>query len=232
MNKSALIFALVYPAILTWLYFVLLTGSSQSVQQAAYGIGKLIQFGLPLVCVGLLWREPLRWPKPTARGLAFGISFGLVVGGGAIAIYFAWFKSAGIFGEAAVRMSSRLAEIGVQNPAIYAVVALFYSLIHSLLEEYYWRWFVFGQLRREISLSMAILLSSLAFMAHHVIVLGIYFGWQSPWTYLFSLATAIGGAFWAWLYNRSGSIYGPWISHLLIDTAIFGIGYDLMRSVT
>ena len=258
-NWPLIFFALVYPAILTWVYFILLAGASESVQQAAYAIGKLIQFGLLLVCVGLLWREPLRWPKPSARGLALGIAFGLIIGGAAIAIYFAWFKPAGIFNEAASRMSRRLAEIGVQNPAIYAAVALFYSLIHSLLEEYYWRWFVFGQLRdqlasrsalfpspsrrpasprpesesrRDSSPWLAILISSLAFMLHHVIVLGIYFGWQSPWAYLFSIATAIGGAFWAWLYNRSGSIYGPWISHLLIDAAIFGIGYDLMRSVT
>ena len=62
-------------------------------------------------------------------------------------------------------------------------------------------------------------------------MLGTYFGWDSFWTYFFSLATAVGGAFWAWLYERSGSIYGPWASHLLMDAGIFGLGYDLIRSV-
>jgi uncharacterized protein len=49
----------------------------------------------------------------------------------------------------------------------------------------------------------------------------------SPWTWLFSLSVAVGGAFWAWLYQRTGSLYGPWLSHLLVDAAIFLVGYDL-----
>ncbi|HTQ38991.1 MAG TPA: CPBP family intramembrane glutamic endopeptidase [Pirellulales bacterium] len=225
-----LLFALLYPALLTWVYFLLLAEAAKSTQQTVYVLGKAIQFGLPLVWVGWICREPLHWPKFSTRGLLAGIVFGLVFGGAAVAIYFGALKSAGWFDEAAGKMSGRLAEIGINNPAEYAGVALFYSLVHSLLEEYYWRWFVFGQLRRRISLPAAIAISSVAFMGHHVIVLGIYFGWASPWTYSFSLATALGGAFWAWLYQRSGSIYGPWFSHLLLDAAIFGVGYDLMHT--
>jgi membrane protease YdiL (CAAX protease family) len=61
-----------------------------------------------------------------------------------------------------------------------------------------------------------------------VLVLQLYFGWTSPLTWLFSAGVAIGGAFWAWLYNKSGSLYGPWLSHALVDAAIFAIGYDLV----
>ena len=60
------------------------------------------------------------------------------------------------------------------------------------------------------------------------LILGTYFGWTSPATWLFSLAIAIGGAAWAWLYHRSGSLVGPWLSHLLVDAAIFVIGYHLV----
>jgi membrane protease YdiL (CAAX protease family) len=38
----------------------------------------------------------------------------------------------------------------------------------------------------------------------------------------------VGGMVWAWLYWRTGSIYAPWLSHLLIDAAIFTAGYDLL----
>jgi hypothetical protein len=127
-------------------------------------------------------------------------------------------------------MQEHLSGIGVTSASIYASVALFYSLLHSLLEEYYWRWFAFGQIRQFIAIWPSIVISSLCFMGHHVVVLGLYFGWTSPWTWLFSIATAMGGGFWAWLYQRSGSIYGPWFSHLLIDAAIFGIGYDLIHA--
>jgi hypothetical protein len=122
--------------------------------------------------------------------------------------------------------------MGISSPAVYAGVALFYSLLHSLLEEYYWRWFAFERLRQAMALWPAIVVSSLCFMLHHVVVLGLYFGWNNPWTWVFSFATAMGGGFWAWLYDRSQSIYGPWFSHLLIDAAIFGVGYDLIRSAT
>ena len=66
-------------------------------------------------------------------------------------------------------------------------------------------------------------------MAHHVLVLATFFGWTSPATYLFSLAIAVGAAVWAWLYARTDSIYGPWLSHLLVDAGIFLIGYDMVR---
>jgi membrane protease YdiL (CAAX protease family) len=99
-----------------------------------------------------------------------------------------------------------------------------------LLEEYYWRWFVFGQLRRWIPVGAAIAVSSLAFTAHHVLVLRFYFGGFSLPTGILSLAVASGGVFWAWLYQKSGSLYGPWLSHALIDAALFLIAYDLMRS--
>jgi membrane protease YdiL (CAAX protease family) len=72
-------------------------------------------------------------------------------------------------------------------------------------------------------------ISSLGFMAHHVLVLGKYFGFSSPATWLFSVCVAVGGAVWAWLYERTESLLGPWLSHLLVDAAIFAIGYDLVR---
>ena len=57
-------------------------------------------------------------------------------------------------------------------------------------------------------LAPAILLSSLAFMAHHVVVLGVYFA-DHFWLAAVPLAlcVACGGAFWAWLYQRTGSIW-------------------------
>jgi membrane protease YdiL (CAAX protease family) len=111
----------------------------------------------------------------------------------------------------------------------YVALAVFYSLAHSLLEEYYWRWFVFGQLRRLLPLWPAIVVSAVGFMAHHVLVLSLYFGWWTWPTMLLSAAVAAGGGFWAWLYDRSGSLLGPWLSHLLIDAGIFFVGFHLVR---
>jgi membrane protease YdiL (CAAX protease family) len=40
---------------------------------------------------------------------------------------------------------------------------------------------------------------------------------------------AVGGAVWAWLYDRSGSLLAPWISHALIDGALFVVGWDMVQ---
>ena len=75
------------------------------------------------------------------------------------------------------------------------------------------------------------IVSSLGFMAHHVLVLATFFGNASPTTYLFSLGVAVGGVIWSLLYERSKSLLGPWISHALVDAGIFLVGYDLVRNL-
>ena len=81
-----------------------------------------------------------------------------------------------------------------------------------------------------MSLGFALLISSLGFMAHHVLLLATYFSWSSPAMYFFSLSVAVGGAAWGWLYERTGSLYGAWFSHLLVDAAIFVIGFAIVHS--
>jgi membrane protease YdiL (CAAX protease family) len=100
----------------------------------------------------------------------------------------------------AVRIRAKIEEFNSASPIRYVGLAGFLAVVHSLLEEYYWRWFVFGRLRKILSLPAAIALSSLAFMAHHVVVLGRFFP-NDFWTAAvpFSLCIAVGGGFWAWL---------------------------------
>jgi membrane protease YdiL (CAAX protease family) len=46
-----------------------------------------------------------------------------------------------------------------------------------------------------------------------------------------SASVAVGGALWAWLYRRSGSLLGPWLSHMLVDAALMAAGWDMVRSL-
>lgn len=222
--------ALVFPAALTWVYFLALGHSDPRLQQGAFAIGKCLQFALPVFWVVLVRRQriPLAWPGHA--GLVEGLAFGLLVLVTALVGYAFVLKPAGFLTPAAAAIHEKIAHFHITTPARYLVMGLFYSLVHSFLEEYYWRWFVFGQLRRLIPVSAAIAVSALGFTLHHVLVLGMYFGWFSAATLLFSLAVAVGGVFWARLYQRSGSLYGPWLSHVLIDAAIFLVGYDLVRA--
>jgi membrane protease YdiL (CAAX protease family) len=228
----ALLFALTFPTLSVLIYFVLLPGAdaSKAVQQAAYVAGKVLQFGFPLFWVLAIQRRRLRFPKPVAKGLVEGLLFGLFVFAAILALYFGWLGPGGHLEEARKPISDRLSAYGLTSVPTYVLFALFVSLAHSFLEEYYWRWFTFGELRRLMPVWVAIAVSSLGFMGHHVFILGTYFGYGSLPTVVFSLAVALGGGVWAWIYHRSGSLYGPWLSHLFVDAAIFVVGYDMVGS--
>lgn len=230
-QRAALVAALLYPPVFTWVYFVLLAHSAGPMQQTVYAIGKSLQFVLPIPWLwSALCRREADW-RPRWPGAVEGLLFGAGAFAAAWAVYALWLAPAGYFASAAEPIRLKVAGFGVDNLPKFAALGVFYSLVHSWLEEYYWRWFVFGRLRRWVSVPAAIAISSLGFMAHHVIVLGYYLGWASIGTYAFSAAVAVGGAYWAWLYQRSQSLYGPWLSHVVIDAAIFTIGYDLIRGL-
>jgi membrane protease YdiL (CAAX protease family) len=217
-----------FPTALTLAYFVLLAGRQQALVQAVYTVGKVVQFGFPLACTA--WSTG-RFPRPSLpgrRGAGVGFAFGFAVLVGALALHVAVLRPAGVLdGGVAAAVQAKVAAFGVTSPQRFLALGAFYALLHSTAEEYYWRWFVFGELRRAIRAGTAVAVSSAAFAAHHLVILGTFFGWTSPWTPALTLAVAAGGAFWAWLYHRSGSLLGPWIGHLLVDAAIFAVGYRL-----
>jgi membrane protease YdiL (CAAX protease family) len=225
---AAVAFALSYPTLLTWVYFIGLSEAAAGIQQASYTLGKLVQFTFPLIWVILVQKRRAGPTCPRAAGLAGGAGFGVAIVAAMLFVYYVYLKPAGFFTSAAGIVAQKVSGFGIDSLGKYAALAVFYSACHSFLEEYYWRWFVFAQLRRLASLRAAIVVSSLGFTAHHVLVLATFFGWASPATYLFSMCVAVGGAFWAWLYARTESLYAPWLSHLLIDAGVFLIGYDLL----
>lgn len=221
--------AMVLPSIITWLYFFQAAGAAKGVQLAVFSVVKTVQFALPIVWVALVQKERIRLRPTGGQGVLFGLAFGGVVAGAMAALYFFALKDSALLAGAMPEIRGKITGFGIDSAWKYAALGVFYSLVHSFMEEYYWRWFVFGQLRSWMPVSAAAVISGVGFMAHHVLVLGKYFGFDSPATYLLSACIALGGAVWAWLYHRTGSLLGPWMSHLLVDAAIFAIGYDLAR---
>lgn len=221
-------FALFLPTCVTVVYFVLLADRPAPWQQAAYAIGKTLQFGFPLLWVGLIQRRGWTLRRPRRRELVEGLLLGTAILAAMLVLYLGWLKRGGVPPEALAAIRAKADSFGVASLPRFAALGAFYALGHSLLEEYYWRWFVYGQLRNLMRPIGAMTISALGFMAHHVCVLTQYFGWMSAWTIFFSLCVAIGGVLWAVLYERHGSLYGVWLSHLLVDAGIFAVGYDLV----
>jgi membrane protease YdiL (CAAX protease family) len=230
-ERAAAGIAAIYPFFLTLFYFDSLDTAAPAIQQAAYTIGKSIQFLFPLWWVAIVLKQRWLLRPPRREGVFEGALFGVAVFGVVVMTYWLWLKPIGFLSPdspAARAVYDRLVGLELATASRYLGFALFICILHSGLEEYYWRWFVFGQMRRFLSIPLAILLSSIAFMLHHVIILGTYLGYAEPATWIFSAGVAIGGAYWAWLYDRTANIWGAWLSHALIDAAIFLIGYDMI----
>ncbi len=217
--------ALVLPSIITWLYFVTFAG--HRLMAVIYAIGKTVQFSLPIIWFVGFARGELNRSLFRAAGTATGLAFGLAVAVLMILLYRFFFYKLGLFDAVRAQALERLAAVHLDSPAGYLGVAVFYSLVHSFLEEYYWRWFVYGQLRKLIPAWPAIVVSSVGFSAHHVIVLMQYF--DEPWFVAFCTGgIVIGGAVWCLIYEKTRSLVGIWLSHLAVDAAIMAIGWDLV----
>ena len=63
----ALAFAIAFPTLVTLVYFEWLEDANAQFQQIAFAIGKIIQFGFPLVWVWLWYRNRLRTFSPFAK---------------------------------------------------------------------------------------------------------------------------------------------------------------------
>jgi membrane protease YdiL (CAAX protease family) len=228
----ALFFAMTFPTVAAWCYFLALAGTGTEVngaQRLAYAGGKVVQFSFPVVFLALgggPWPRPLR---PRLTGLGVGLVFGMLIVTLMLGVYFVALRHSPLMAGTPQQIRHKLGQLGMDTRARYLALAAFIVITHSLLEEYYWRWFVFGQLCRVVRLSASVVLSSLAFTAHHVIILYVFLPGHF-WTLAapFSLAIAAGGAVWAWMYSRAGTLYPSWLSHLLVDAAIFVIGWDLL----
>ena len=222
---AALAFAMLFPTAATALYFVALSGSRW--MQFAYFGSKVVQFAFPVFWVLAVERRRLRPARPNLRSVVVGLVTGGAIAAAGFAAYFGYLKGSPYLQHAPDLVTDKVSDMGLSSPAVYLAFAVFLSLPHSFLEEYYWRWFVFGQLRRVSGRTLAIGLSSLAFAAHHVVVIQ-QFVREWPTTLALSLCVAVGGCLWAWLYERHRTLYAPWMSHLLVDCGIMLLGYDLI----
>jgi hypothetical protein len=228
-DKVAVLCALLYPAALTYVYFMLLAEAPARWQQLAYSLGKLVQFALPALCVLQGRQERLVLARPKLNDLLIGAALGAGMVAAMIIAYSAWLAPRGVLEAALPEIRRKVSGMGVAGKPQFLLLGGFYALFHSFLEEYYWRWFVFDRLRGWIGSKAAVAVSAVGFMAHHVIVVSLYFGWFSGASLVFCLGVCMGGVIWARLYEARRSLFGPWVSHLLVDAVIFGIGFHLLR---
>lgn len=234
-GRGALLFACLFPTFATWLYFIQLSGTGWAMY--AYTLTKVIQFSFPAVWIYLVERSrekaagetPALPGKATRRGFLLALVSGLAFLALVLVSWRPVLAASPAFERAPAAVAAKVASFGIDSGAKFFLLAAFYSVIHSFLEEYYWRWFVFGRLRRGRPFVPAAVVASLAFTSHHVLVVGHFLGSFGVLTFVVSLVVTAAGLLWAWLYERTGRLAGPWLSHALGDAALMWVGYQMWR---
>ena len=96
-------------------------------------------------------------------------------------------------------------------------IGLYIVIVNSLLEEYFWRGFMFQKLRRLIRPGMAYLFTGIAFSFHHIM---FYYNWFNM---TFFLIVTIGLIVYAMIMNfifeRYKDLLSCWLVHSLVDIA-------------
>lgn len=108
----------------------------------------------------------------------------------------------------------------------FLFVALYISFVNSLLEEFFFRGFVFTNLKRLGSRGFAYWFSALTFALYHVAMMT---GWFSPALFLLVMAgLTIGGILFNYLNERLNCVYVSWLVHMFANFAINTIGFLLL----
>jgi len=178
---------------------------------------------MPVLWLKFVDREKTSWSPPRLGGFRTAIALGVDI---SVSI-FAAFAIASHFGAIHPdKVAGSAARTGLNHLSVFIIGAVYWITLNSLAEEYVWRWFVFRKFEILIGGKLAVVAAALAFTAHHVIVLAAQFNW--PITLAGSLGVFTGGAIWSWLYLRCRSIWPGYVSHAIVDAAIFAIGYWLI----
>lgn len=109
------------------------------------------------------------------------------------------------------------------NKENFIWVALYISFINSLLEEFFFRGFIFLNLKKLAKSKQAYILSAFAFAIYHVAIMG---SWFHPLIFLLAMAGLfVGGLIFNYLNESSSTIYGSWIVHMMANFAINTVGF-------
>jgi uncharacterized protein len=152
-------------------------------------------------------------------GFIFGISSFLIV----LAAYF-------IF-KGAIDLNGIVSDLQEKNitPANFILIGLYVTLGNSLLEEFFFRGFIFLNLYNMKKEKLAYLYSSMLFGLYHI---GIFKAWFNIWLILLCLVGLITvGFIFNWLNTKSNNFINSWLVHIFADSAIILIGLKMFEII-
>ncbi len=190
--------------------------------KTVFALSKVWILALPAVWYFGIERQRLSMARPKMRGLWVGAVLGLALSILIVAGYYTlgrnWIDPEIVKGL--------VAKVGLGRPAVYLAGAAYWVLVNALLEEYVWRWFVYRQFSRLLPGLAAIAASALGFTLHHIVAMQTYF--PPHVVAIASTGIFIGGSLWSWCYWKFGTVWPGYVSHAIVDVAVFAIGYHIL----
>ena len=189
-----------------------------------YGVKSAIKIVLFLALPLLLRKAtpPHKLLRARKQGLLTALGLGLGVYGVILGAYFlisglGWYDFSGIVGQLS-------ANAGVHR-GNFLYISLYISFANSLLEEYFFRGWLFDGLALLGSVARWSLCCGL-FALYHVAMMT---GWFSPVLFVLAMAgLAAGAAIFHWLNLRYDTLLTSWLVHMFANFAINTIGFLLM----
>lgn len=115
-------------------------------------------------------------------------------------------------------------KINKSNIIYYGVYLAF---INSLLEEFFFRGFIFLNLKKLELKKTAYILSSMAFFLYHI---ANFKNWFSIGLFIFvSVGLFVGGCIFNYLDDKQNTFFNSWFVHICADLAIILIGFKIFN---
>ncbi len=218
MKKSILALLLLVPAptigVLAGMYWF----PNSKLGSTIFIISKVWLFLFPLVWLKLVDKKKISLSPPRKGGFLVGLITGLAITGFILILY----KTVGNSLIDKEFLVEKMTEIGLNSLPVYIGASLYWIFVNSVLEEYVWRWFCVEKAEAVFSPKLAVVCSAAFFTFHHIFAMHLYF------SNLVVIAGAtgifIGAALWSFMYIKYRSIWPGYLSHAIVDLAVFGIG--------
>lgn len=108
----------------------------------------------------------------------------------------------------------------------FLYVALYISFINSLLEEIFFRGFIFGEMKNQGFRKLGYIVSPVLFALYHIAIIDSWF--TLPIFLLFTIGLVGVGIVFNYIYERSNTFIGPWLIHIMANFGINTIGFIML----
>lgn len=124
------------------------------------------------------------------------------------------------------RLRQLLLDWGFSGPGEILLV-LVLILANPILEEFYWRGYMFTKLRIRMSANLTILTTAAFYTLYHLLTIIPIF--SLAFSLIAVLPVFAAGLFWALIREKTGSITAAIISHMLSDLGIICVYWFIVR---